>query len=521
MLLLTVLKKLLRRPVHTAAPTRRPAHRPEVEVLEGRLCLSANLLVANFNANDVLAFNAQTGAEIGVFASGGGLQAPVGIVIGPDNGVYVSSRGGNDVLRYDGQTGAFLGTFVTPGSGGLNGPHGLVFGPTGDLFVNSGFNGMVLDYDGATGASRGAIVPQGSGGLQFPHGLTIGPDGDLYVADRNTSSVLRYDASTGAYLGTFVSSGSGGLNITTDLAFGPDGNLYVAGFNSNAVLRYDGHTGAFLNVFASGGGLSGPQGIVFGPDGNLYVASDNNSLILRYDGHTGAFLGVFASGGDLNGPTYMAFQRTDTTTAVSASVAAPVFGQPVTFTASIGAVTPNVNAAAGKVIFTIDGVAQAAVPVVAGKASLTPAALGVGKHTVTAAYQGDGNYNTSLSAPLALTVARDKTTTTLVSSANPAVVGDKITFTATVSAAAPGAGTPTGTVTFKIDGFGMKTVKLINGVASFTLVLPPGRYDVKAVYNGDGDFLAGTSTDLLEVVRRHRHRHAHKHHHHGVNHNGH
>jgi hypothetical protein len=250
--------------------------------------------------------------------------------------------------------------------------------------------------------------------------------------------------------------------------------------------------------------------LAFGPDGNLYVASMNTNQILRYDGHTGAFLGVFAAGAGVDGPTYLLFQATDTTTTIKASADNTVFGQPVTFTVSVTASTPNVNAPGGKVVFTVDGVPQPAVPVVNGQASLTTASLGVGTHQVSAAYQGDDHFNASASDSVTVTVAKAQTSTVLTSSQNPAVAWESVTFTVTVSAVAPGAGTPTGTVTFRMDGIAVKKVKLVNGVAKLTLALPPGRYVVTAKYNGDDHFVASKSAKLVQKVKPHP-----PHHHHG------
>jgi hypothetical protein len=76
------------------------------------------------------------------------------------------------------------------------------------------------------------------------------------------------------------------------------------------VLEYSGTTGAFVKSFASGGGLSGPQGLVFGPNGDLFVSSFNSDAVLEYNGTTGAFVTSFASGGGLAVPTFLTFSPT-------------------------------------------------------------------------------------------------------------------------------------------------------------------------------------------------------------------
>ena len=55
--------------------------------------------------------------------------------------------------------------------------------------------------------------------------------------------------------------------------------------------------------------------------------------------------------------------------------------------------------------------------------------------------------------------------TTLTSSANPAVPGQSVTFTAIIAAVAPGGGTPTGSVTFTSNGttLGPVTYSVVGG----------------------------------------------------------
>jgi large repetitive protein len=93
------------------------------------------------------------------------------------------------------------------------------------------------------------------------------------------------------------------------------------------------------------------------------------------------------------------------------------------------------------------------------------------------------------------------TTTTVVSSVNSSVCGQTVTFMATVSSQDEGAGTPTGTVQFQIDGSnagGPVSLGISGGVstASFsTPLLAVGTHLVTASYSGNASF-AGSSGSL-------------------------
>ena len=169
-----------------------------------------NLYVANHDAGNVLRLNGQTGASMGVFASGGGLTYSATVLFGPDGNLYVSSWHGNEIVRFNGQTGALIDVFVPPGSGGLDHPNGFTFGQDGNLYVCSFYTNAILRYSGQTGAFLGVFAL--AGGLSGPLGLAFGPDGNLYVSSHNTDSVLRYNGQTGAFVDAFVPAGSGGLS---------------------------------------------------------------------------------------------------------------------------------------------------------------------------------------------------------------------------------------------------------------------------------------------------------------------
>jgi hypothetical protein len=137
-----------------------------------------------------------------------------------------------------------------------------------------------------------------------------------------------------------------------------------------------------------------------------------------------------------------------------------------------------------------------------GVASLTITSLSVGAHAFAADYSGDSQFSSSSSAVADTTVAQDGTSVVLTSSGNPAGVGQPITFLASVSPAAPGVGTATGSVSFLDGTTPIGTVPLSGGSATFTTsALSLGSHTLSAVYSGDTNFLAGTSAPLGQSVQ--------------------
>jgi large repetitive protein len=198
----------------------------------------------------------------------------------------------------------------------------------------------------------------------------------------------------------------------------------------------------------------------------------------------------------------------DNSTAGISSPACPnaVFGQPVTVTATVTAAAPGSGTPTSTVQFTIDG-SNVGAPVTldgGGQATFspTPAQLPIGNHTVGYTYFGDANFIAS-SAGITQNVTKAKSSAAVVSSANPSVSSQSVTFTATVSAVAPGAGTPTGNVTFLANGNPIGIGMLVNGVATCTTsALPLGTTIISAGYAGDADFNLSVSSQIPQVVNQ-------------------
>jgi ELWxxDGT repeat protein len=183
-----------------------------------------------------------------------------------------------------------------------------------------------------------------------------------------------------------------------------------------------------------------------------------------------------------------------------------VFGQVVSFTVALSVLAPGRGTPTGTLTFldgttTIGSVSLSTSS--GGRATFTTASLSRGNHAINVNYGGNSNFLASSYNNFGETVQRDSTTTTVTASANPAVLGTSITFTAAVQANSPGAGTATGTVTFKDITTVLGTGTLnASGQATFTTSqLALGTHAITATYGGDNNFTTSVSAILGEVVQ--------------------
>ncbi|WP_030355944.1 Ig-like domain-containing protein, partial [Streptomyces scopuliridis] len=145
-----------------------------------------------------------------------------------------------------------------------------------------------------------------------------------------------------------------------------------------------------------------------------------------------------------------------------------------------------------------------------GVATFNVSTLSVGSHSLTAVYNGSSNFTGSTSPVDIQTVTQAATTTMLTSAPDPSVFGQPKTLTATVTAVPPGAGTPTGTVSFFDGATLLGTATLTGGVttspdpsvfgqpktltATVTPVPPGAGTPTGTVSFFDGATLLGTAT---------------------------
>jgi hypothetical protein len=268
--------------------------------------------------------------------------------------------------------------------------------------------------------------------------------------------------------------GTGTVTVTGTLANGvqtpPQGEsvaVTLAGVTQEAVI---GAGGAFATTFATA---------------DLNVEDSPYTILYTYAGD-GRFASVATT-------SLLMVTPATPSVGVAAAGGAAVFGQPVTFVASVTSTgTPG-----GSVTFDDGTLPLGTVPLDGfGSATLTLGSLAVGSHTITASYSGDLNLAGATSGSFTESIAQAGTEVIL---ARVAVLRKKkvvsVRLTAEVEPLAPAAGIPGGTVRFMVNKKTIGTRALEGGAA--TLNVKTGSVSKKPitlVYGGDASFLSSKAT---------------------------
>ena len=486
-----------------------------------------------------------------------GLDGPVGVAVDGTGDVFIGDTGNNRVVEVKAD-----GTQTTVGSG-LNNPFGVAVDGAGDVFIADIGNNRVVEVkaDGTqTTVGSGLNTPAGVA-VDAAGDLFIADIGNHQVVQVTagvpvtvvpatpTVSVTPVNITYGTALDKSQLSGTatwtvGGnpVTVTGTFTYNTAGTVLGAGTGQSEAVTFKprdctdyttASTTVIVNVAQATPTVSvNPVNIThYGTA--LSNAQLNGTATWTVGGNpvtvTGTFTYTTAAGTVLGAGTgqseAVTFTPSDGTDYTTASTTATInVAQAGTTTAAVfldesHGVRPRrspsrppspsvlchwVGPPTGSVTFFAGDARSSVAPARRrGPLPLRSTTLTVGSDSITAVYSGDPNFAGSPSTALSQTVTQDGTTTTVVSSANPSVFGQSVTFTATVSPKAPGSGTPTGTVIF-IDGstvLGSPT--LSGGVATLTTSsLSVSNHKVKVVYGGDGNFIGSVSSVLTETVSK-------------------
>jgi hypothetical protein len=195
-------------------------------------------------------------------------------------------------------------------------------------------------------------------------------------------------------------------------------------------------------------------------------------------------------------------QPAATTTLISSSANPSVYGQAVTFTATVTSNVAGEGNPVGSVTF-FNGTKQlGTVTLKNGSATFTDTGLAAGSYNISAVFTSASMFSGDTSNVLSQTITKATSVNQLTVTPGAATVGQAVTLTATLSDL-PGQGaTPQGTVTFR-DGSAVLGTARLNaaGVAIFqTSALGIGDHKLTSIWFGDNNTTGSTSPTVLETI---------------------
>ncbi len=247
-------------------------------------------------------YNGNTGVFLDTFIKNDIVDHPLnGIrdIVFRGDYVYVANAYSNEVLRYNAITGAFVDVFVTAGSGGIIHPDGMIFGPDAnndgiaELYVTGWSSHNIVRYDGVTGQPiSGSYIGSGSGGLNSPFALAQRGN-ELFVTSAGTNQILKYNVNTGAYIG--IAASGNGLAFPGGVTFGTDDLMYVSSMNNNRLMRFT-PSGVYVDDYVQAGtaGMDRPRSLRFN-EGDLYLTAVGKNEIMRFGTQSEVILTVTTS----------------------------------------------------------------------------------------------------------------------------------------------------------------------------------------------------------------------------------
>jgi hypothetical protein len=232
--------------------------------------------------------------------------------------------------------------------------------------------------------------------------------------------------------------------------------------------------------------------------GNGFASFSTNTLGLGHHAVTASFSG----GGSVTASTSAALDQIiqpASTTTLTASTASPAFGQAVTLTATVAATAGGAVQPAGSVTFKDGSTILGTATLQNGVATLSTARLSFGNHRLSVVYAGSSLFLGSSAAQY----VNIRAAATSMALQPPAVTsnGATLTLTATVAVAAPGAGNPSGQVTFYDGSTSLGTATVTNGKATLQVAkLGAGNHNLNATYNGTVGYAASRSAVVRYAV---------------------
>jgi sugar lactone lactonase YvrE len=442
--------------------------------------------------------------------------------------MYAANYEGNNVVKIP--AGGGTATVVSLGEElTTNMVAGVALDGAGNLFICDHYGNRIIEVTPAGVASVLNITGL-STGLNLPTGLAVDAANNLYISDYGNDRIVKVTPSgAGSVVATpgFTPGDISVLGVAVDAA----GTVYLPDSVNNRVIKVTA-AGAASLVAPEGltPALSAPQGVAVDGFGNLYIADAGNNrlvevtsagvaLVMPTPGLTPTLGTFFALAADSSGnvlvPDFgdnrivelnvggasLAFPNTGVGATSSPQTAAVtnIGDLPLVFSAN-PAYTANFSENSGDTNLCTSSTSLAAGEECDVSVEFTPQSVGSLSAGITLTNNNLNGTNATESVAVSGTGTLTTTTTALAASPNPAVVGQSVLLTATVSPA------PTGSALGAVSFYNSESLLgsgnvNSSGVATFTTgSLPMGADSLTAVYSGNTTFATSTSSVYTETI---------------------
>ena len=212
-----------------------------------------------------------------VISTGGvSLSSPFQAAIDGAGNSYVSNYTGNNVVKI--AAGGGSASVVSTGAFTLSEACGVALDGAGNLYIADYGHSRIVQVKSTGGASVFTITGLAQA-ISYPAALAFDEAGNLYIADYGNGRIVKV---TPAGAGTVVAAGSYvfGASTITGVAVDPRGNVYIADRSNNRVIKVA-PSGAASSVSVTGLTLSSPQGVAADGTGNVYIADSGHRRVIE------------------------------------------------------------------------------------------------------------------------------------------------------------------------------------------------------------------------------------------------
>jgi virginiamycin B lyase len=206
--------------------------------------------------------------------------APHGIIVGPDDGIWLTDGGLNAIVRVDQVT---LQVDVYPLPGAPANLNTATFDGQGVLWF-TGQGGYYGRLDPAVGVVEQFDAPRGRG----PYGIATTPDGTVYYASLAGSYLGRINPDASVTELDPPTPNAGVRRVWSDST----GRLWIAEYNVGQLGVYDPTTGQWREWKLPGGDAARAYAVYVDHDDKVWLSDTGTETIVRFDPVTETFATV-------------------------------------------------------------------------------------------------------------------------------------------------------------------------------------------------------------------------------------